>query len=80
MAKKPMLENVAKPEADLDSKKKELSEAVQKDMAARAEKARAEIDAVCKRHRVEIHPVPTLTHLANGTYGVVAQAVIKPLP
>lgn len=80
MPKKPMLENTdPKPEPDLASKKKELTEAMKKDMNARAEKAREKIAAVCKEYRVEIVPSPNLRHVGNGQFLTVAEAKIIPL-
>jgi hypothetical protein len=81
-----MLENTAKaepvngkPEPDLASKKKELSEAVQREMKLRAEKARIELEALCKKHRIELHAVPQLGAINGSVYGIACQVVIKPL-
>lgn len=82
MAKRPMLENTikenGKPE-DLASKKKELSEAVQKEMRQRAEKAKVELDALCKRYRIQLVAVPQLGPINERVYGIACDVVIKPL-
>jgi hypothetical protein len=76
VVKKPMMENAPQ---DLASKKKELTEAMKRDMERRSTEAKGEIEAVCKKYRVDIVSMPNLTHLANGTYGIVGQTVIKAL-
>ena len=78
--KKPMLENTPpKAEDDLAAKKNEVTEAMKKDMEKRAQQARTEIEALCKRLRVEIISQPGLAPLPGGVFGVVGQTVIKPL-
>lgn len=62
---------------DLVARKKELTEAMKKDMENRARLARQEIDAVCKKHRVEILCMPNFRELPGGVFGLVGQAIIK---
>lgn len=70
---------VKEPEASIETKRKELTEAMKKDMADRAERARVEIDAVCKRFRVEIVSMPNVKHMGNGHFAMIGQTIIKPL-
>lgn len=64
---------------DLATKKKEVTEAVKKDMENRAQLAKQEIEAVCKKHRVEIVSHPNLTPLPGGVFGIIGQTIIKPM-
>ena len=80
MEKKPskdLTSTAGNPEPDLAVRKKELTEAMKKDMENRARLAQQEIDAVCKKHRVEILCMPNFRELPGGVFGLVGQAIIK---
>ena len=67
------------PVIDLESKRKELTEAMKGDMEVRAAKAREEIEAILKKHRCAIMAMPRFQHMEKGVFAVMCDPLIQAL-
>jgi hypothetical protein len=66
-----------KLESNITEKKKELTEAVKRDMEARAHKAKEEMEVILKKYNCMIMAVPRLDHMQNGAWAVFADPVVR---
>jgi hypothetical protein len=69
-----------KPEsvgADITEKKKELTEAMKRDMESRATKAREEMEVILRKYNCVIMAMPRLEHTQNGAWVILADPVVR---